>query len=58
MPNERFALLRKVLKMIGLSDEGIDDIIDRIIELLGDGEKKATQVEWPYRLRDDFLTAA
>ena len=58
MNADKFPLLRKVLKAIGLSEAGIDELIDRILELLGEDEKKPAQAEWPYHLRDDFLTAA
>ncbi|NLE45216.1 MAG: DUF2726 domain-containing protein [Chloroflexi bacterium] len=59
-PNtDRFGLLRKLLKAIGLKDQAVDEIVDRIVELLSGGsEEVATTEIYPYYLRDDFLTAA
>jgi predicted RNA-binding Zn-ribbon protein involved in translation (DUF1610 family) len=57
-PNEKFSLLRNVLKAIGLSTEAIDDIIDRIADFLSEKEPKSTASVYPYHLRDDFLTKA
>ncbi len=57
MAGEKFSLLRTILRTIGLSDESIEDIIDRIVALLSpktDGIKQ----EYPYALRDDFLSPA
>jgi len=55
----KFTLLRKLLTTLGLKQQAVDEIVDRIVELLSGGEKKeeATEV-YPYHLRDDFLTAA
>ena len=41
MPNaDKFGLLRKLLKAIGLKEQAIDEIVDRIVELLsGEPEK-------------------
>lgn len=60
MPNsDRFGLLRKLLKALGPKDEAVDEIVDRIIELLtGERKDEGTEERYPYRLRDDFLTAA
>lgn len=56
---DRFGLLRKVLQAFGLSAEAVDDIIDRILEFLSDKDPKAgPAVDYPYRLRDDFLSPA
>ncbi len=57
MNADKFLLLRRLLKAIGVSEAGIDELIDRIVELLGD-DKKTVLAEWPYHLRDDFLTPA
>jgi len=57
-PNEKFSLLRNVLKAIGLSTEAIDDIIDRIADFLSEKEPKSTASVYTYHLRDDFLTKA
>ncbi len=60
MPNaDKFGLLRKLLKAIGLKDQAIDEIVDRIVELLsGEPEKEGKAEIYPYHLRDDFLSAA
>lgn len=57
---DKFGLLRKILKMLGLKDEAIDDIIGRIAELLfaNEEEKAPMAPRFPYRLRDDFLSPA
>jgi len=60
MPSqEKFSLLRSVLKAIGLSSEAIDDITDRIVDFLTDkGDKSSSKPEFPYYIRDDFLSPA
>ena len=56
---KKFSLLRKILHTIGLSEDRIDELIARIQEwLLDDKSKKEGIVEYPYRLRDDFLSPA
>lgn len=56
---QRFTILRKLLKTLGLSDERIDELISRIQEwLLDDQAEKAEAVSYPYHLRDDFLSPA
>lgn len=56
---KRFALLRKILKTLGLSDDRIEELIARIQEwLLDDQVEKDTAPQYPYHLRDDFLSAA
>ena len=57
MAAEKFSLLRTILRTIGLSDEAIEDIIDRIVAFLSPKSEKA-QDEFPYALRDDFLSPA
>jgi hypothetical protein len=57
MAAEKFSLLRTILRTIGLSDEAIEDIIDRIVAFLSPKPEKA-QEEFPYALRDDFLSPA
>jgi hypothetical protein len=53
----KFVIIRKLLKALGLSDESIDDVIQWIEELLsGNGKKELN--EYPYKLRDDFLSPA
>lgn len=56
---DRFPLLRKVLKAIGLPAEAIDDIIERILDwLAAKDEPAALPATLPFRLRDDFLSNA
>ncbi len=56
---QKFSLLRKVLKALGLSEARIDELIARIQEwMLDDQAKKASAPQYPYHLRDDFLSPA
>ena len=56
---EKFKLLRSILKALGLSPEAIDDIIERIVDFLTDeGGKPGGKLEYPYHIRDDFLSSA
>src|SRR5262252_5298926 len=57
MAAEKFSLLRTILRTIGLSDEAIEDIIDRIVAFLSP-KADTIQQEFPYALRDDFLSPA
>lgn len=55
-PN-RFGLLRKLLTALGLKEQAVDEVIDRIVELLSGPEKEPAGT-LPYALRDAFLTPA
>jgi hypothetical protein len=56
---DKFSLLRTILKALGLSAEAIDDIVDRISDFLADKDQKPSdKIEYPYLVRDDFLSAA
>ena len=56
---DRYPLLRRVLAALGLSAEAIDDIVERILDwLAAKDEPAAGPTAFPYRLRDDFLSAA
>ena len=56
---EKFSFVRKVLKAIGLSEEATDDIVGRIEDLLSDKDDKGpSKIQFPYFVRDDFLSAA
>ncbi len=56
---EKFSLLRTILQTLGLSKEAIDDIVERITDwLLEKDAKPSAQVDYPYRVRDDFLSPA
>ena len=60
MPNsDKFGLLRKLLKALGLKEQAIDEIVDRIVELLSGGAEEEDKADiYPYHVRDDFLSAA
>jgi hypothetical protein len=59
MSDEKFSLLRRILKALGLSEERIDELIGWIQTWLHDDEEQKTgKASYPYRLRDDFLTPA
>lgn len=56
---QRFTLLRKLLKTLGLSDDRVEELITRIQEwLLDDQAEKESVSQYPYHLRDDFLSPA
>ncbi len=56
---DRYPLLRRVLAALGLSTEAIDDIVERILDwLAAKDEPAAGPTAFPYRLREDFLSAA
>lgn len=55
----KFSLLRRILQALGLSAEAVDDIIARILDFLSPSDDKApAQAEFPYLVRDDFLSPA
>lgn len=58
----KFGLLRKMLRALGLSQQSADDVVNFIVDLLvGEGKSTtdATQtLEFPYQLRDHFLSPA
>lgn len=54
---EKFSLLRSILKTLGLSPDAVDDIVERIVDLLTfSDEKSKDQIDYPYHIRDDFLS--
>jgi len=58
-PQDKFSLLRTILRALGLPAEAVDDIIARILDFLSDRDGKApSPVEFPYLVRDDFLSPA
>jgi hypothetical protein len=57
MASEKFSILRTILRTIGLSDEAIEDIVDRIVAFLSPKTEEVSQ-GFPYALRDDFLSPA
>ncbi|MCU0498462.1 MAG: DUF2726 domain-containing protein [Anaerolineae bacterium] len=63
MSNEhKFGLLRNMLRAIGLSQQAADDVVNFILDLLwGEGKtgtNEAQSPEFPYQLRDHFLSPA
>jgi hypothetical protein len=57
--DEKFTLLRRVLKSLGLSTDAIDDIFDRITDFLsGHDNESRGESEYPYCQRDSFLSPA
>jgi hypothetical protein len=61
MPSQdKFSLLRTILHALGLSNNAVDDVIERITDWLSekDDAKTSKGIEYPYFVRDDFLSAA
>lgn len=58
--DSKFGMLRKVLRMLGLSQQASDDVVNFIVDLLaGEGkDDKVKKPEFPYHLRDNFLSPA
>jgi len=57
--SKSFGILRKVLQTLGLSAKAIEEIIQIIEDFLGGGESASAAAEdYPYHLRDDFLSPA
>jgi len=54
---DKYSLLRKIFRALGLSPEAVDELIKRVAELLFDRKGKPAD-QFPYHLRDDFLSAA
>src|SRR5215212_8933720 len=55
----KFSLIRRILLALGLSAEAVDDIIERITDFLSDkGDKSAGEPQYPYVLRNEFLSPA
>lgn len=58
----KFGLLRKMLRAIGLSQQAADDVVNFIVDLLvGESKDNSNAVqspEFPYHLRDHFLSPA
>lgn len=59
MSSEKFSLIRVFLGKLGLSKEAVDDVVDLIGDFLGSKEEKPkTPIEFPFHLRDAFLSNA
>ncbi len=56
---KKFSLLRSILRTLGLSSTAVDNIVERVDDFLSEsGGKRAGKPEYPYHLRDDFLSRA
>jgi predicted RNA-binding Zn-ribbon protein involved in translation (DUF1610 family) len=57
---KRFSLLRRILRAFGLAPAAVEDIVTGVGDLLaGEGDTAQAQaIEFPYQLRDNFLSAA
>ncbi len=56
---KKFSLLRSILRTLGLSSTAVDNIIERVDDFLSESDgKQAGKPEYPYHLRDDFLSQA
>lgn len=56
---KKFSLLRSILRTLGLSAGAVDNIIERVDDFLSESDgKQAGKPEYPYHLRDDFLSRA
>lgn len=55
---DKFTVLRKILKAIGLSEERVNELITTIESWLSDDKEAPASPQFPYRLRDDFLSPA
>ena len=61
---EKFGLLRRILRMLGLSTEDAEDIVAQVADLFArHGNSELSRITlpsecFPYHLRDDFLSAA
>ena len=61
MPSQdKFSFLNKLLQTFGLPKDAIDEIIERVVDWLTvkDSEKSSGKIEYPYLVRDDFLSPA
>lgn len=61
MSHDTFTLLRSLLKTFGLPSLVVDEIVDWIKDFLAEkdrGSKPEAQGDWPYRVREDFLSPA
>ncbi|HHY55823.1 MAG TPA: DUF2726 domain-containing protein [Chloroflexi bacterium] len=54
----KLSLLRSILRILGLSQEAVDDIVDWVLNLLSGNDTEAEGASYPYGLRDDFLSPA
>jgi len=59
--DNKFGMLRKLLRALGLSQQSADDVVNFIVDLLA-GERsnssEAAVQDFPYQMRENFLTPA
>lgn len=55
---EKFSLLRKALRGLGLTQDAIDDVVTIIDNMLPSSNKKAAVKKLPYHQRENFLSPA
>lgn len=58
MANEKLSFIRGPLKLLGLSDEAVDKVLDFISDLLFEKEETTSSIEYPYHQVDEFVSAA
>lgn len=58
MANEKLAFIKGPLKLLGLSDESVDKVVDFISDLLFEKDEKSSKVEFPYHQVDAFVSPA
>lgn len=60
MSQEKFSLLRTILTTLGLPKKATEDILERIEDWLSEKDEPDTpsKIEYPYFIRDDFLSPA
>ena len=58
MASEKLSFIRGPLKLLGLSNEAIEKVIDFISDLLFESDEKSSEIEYPYHQVDDFISPA
>lgn len=59
--NQNLSILRRILRLLGLSSDATDEIVGRVTDIIEtpDSQKVSGGANaYPYKLRDDFLSAA
>jgi len=58
MANEKLSFIRVPLKLLGLSDDSIDKVVDFVSDLLFEKDEKSSKIEYPYQQVDEFISPA
>ena len=58
MANEKLSFIRGPLKLLGLSNEAIDKVVDFISDLLFEKDENSSEIEYPYHQVDEFISPA